>query len=476
MVLKVYNTLTRKIEVFKPISDKRVLIYVCGPTVYDKSHIGHARTYIAFDVVIRYLRYKGYKTKYIVNITNVEDKIIKRANELDTDPLILAEKFESIFFEDMEALSLLKADAYPRVTDHMDDIIHYIKILIENGYGYQVNGDVYFDVRKAEEYGSLSGQSLKEVKMGARVEPGEKKRFPADFALWKAAKPGEPAWKSPWGMGRPGWHIECSVMSVKYLGPQIDIHGGGQDLIFPHHENEILQSECMTSKKPFAKYWLHTGMLNIKGEKMSKSVGNIFAVKDFVKKYNPETLRLLVLSAHYRSPIDFTIQNLNQARRNLDRLYITADKLREMLEVEVPGTINAEEEAFIESLNEFEQKFVKAMDDDFNTPLALTSLYELAKKINIFINNEANLSRTALEKIIGFFLRLSNVLGLLDVEYEREPLPKEIQALIEERERARSEGDYKKSDRIRAELKRKHIQLEDTEEGVKWRRLRGSDH
>lgn len=476
MVLKVYNTLSHKVEIFQPLENNNVLIYVCGPTVYDYSHIGHARTYIAFDVIVRYLRYKGYDTKYIVNITNIEDKIINRAKKLNEDPKELADKYEKAFFDDMEALGLEKADAYPRVTEHIQDIIKYIQVLVDKDYAYQANGDVYFDVRKAENYGVLSRQSLSDVKAGARVEPNENKKFPADFALWKAAKPGEPSWESPWGNGRPGWHIECSVLSIKYLGPQIDIHGGGQDLIFPHHENEILQSESMTGRKPFVKYWLHTGMLNLKGEKMSKSLGNIFVIGDFLKKYDAETLLFMVLSAHYRSPINFNNRTLNQASRNLERLYITIDKLRKMIGEERPETTSQKKFTFLKSLDGYKQEFIKAMDDDFNTPLALTVLFNLARKTNLFINKNPEANKGSLEKILNLFLELGGILGLLQKVVESEELTKEIMALIKERESARAEGDWEKSDRIRAELRQKGIQLEDTQEGVKWRRLRRIKH
>jgi cysteinyl-tRNA synthetase len=471
MVLKIYNSLSRKVEVFEPREKNKVRVYVCGPTVWDYSHIGHARTYIAFDTFLRYLRYREYETKYVVNITNVDDKIINRAKEVKEDPLRLAERFEKIFFEDMEALGVDKADAHPRVTEHMQDIIKLIQVLIEKGYAYQADGDVYFDVRKVKSYGELSGLSMDDLKMGAGAEVSENKRFPVDFALWKAAEPGELSWESPWGMGRPGWHIECSAMSMKYLGPQLDIHGGGQDLIFPHHENEILQSEAATGKRPFVKYWLHTGFLNVGGKKMSKSLGNIIVIKDLLQKCDPEVFRLFVLSAHYRSPIDFTYESLDQAKRNLERLYNVAETLRRMLNEERSESIDAEEAAFLKTLDDYKQKFIEAMDNDFNVPLALTNLFELARKTNSYISHARAISKTMLERSLNLFMELGGILGILHKVARHEELPEEITRMIEERERARKRGDWKTADSIRAKLRKRGILLEDTPEGVRWKRI-----
>ena len=471
MVLKIYNSLSRKVEVFEPLENNRVSVYVCGPTVWDYSHIGHARTYIAFDTFLSYLRYRGYETKYVVNITNVDDKIINRAKEVKEDPLKLAERFERIFFEDMEALGVDKADAYPRVTEHMQDIVKLIQVLIEKGYAYQANGDVYFDVRKVKSYGELSGLSLDDLKVGARTEVSENKRFPVDFALWKAAEPGELSWESPWGMGRPGWHTECSAMSMKYLGPQLDIHGGGQDLIFPHHENEILQSEAATGRRPFVKYWLHTGFLNVGGKKMSKSLGNIIVIKDLLQRCDPEAFRLFVLSAHYRSPVDFTYESLDQAKKNLERLYNVVGTLRRLLDEKRSESVGKGETAFLETLGEYKQKFVEAMDNDFNVPLALTSLFELARKTNSYISRSRTISKHALEGILGLFLELGGILGILQKVARREELPEEVMLIIEERERARKRGDWKTADSIRAKLRKRGILLEDTPEGVRWKRI-----
>jgi len=460
-------------EVFKPICDNVVGIYVCGPTVYDYSHIGHARTYIAFDVIVRYLKYKGFEVKYVVNITNIDDKIINRAKELEEDPLKLADKFEEAFFDDVKALGIEQADVYPRVTDHIPEIIKMVQTLIEKGFAYIVNGDVYFDVRKVPDYGRLSHQSLEDVKAGARVDVGKKKRFPVDFALWKSSKPAEPSWDSPWGKGRPGWHIECSVMSMKYLGPQFDIHGGAQDLIFPHHENEVLQSEATSGKKPFVKYWLHAGFLNVGGKKMSKSLGNIIPIGELLEKYNAEELRLFVLSAHYRSPIDFTYENLNQARKNLEKLYNLIHTINTSIRKQKKEKMVGEEEEFYEKLKKLRQKFIEAMDNDFNTPLALKHLFAILRKTNTYFRSKSDVSKELLNRVLELFSELGNILGILKAVREApEELPEELAKLIDEREEARKRKDWETADRIRLHLRQLGIILEDTPEGVRWSRKR----
>jgi len=471
MPLKVFNTLTRRMEVLKPLRDNAVGIYVCGPTVYDHSHIGHARTYIAFDVIVRYLRYKGFEVKYVVNITNIDDKIINRAKEVKEDPLKLADKFEEAFFDDVKALGIEQADVYPRVTDHIPEVIKMIQTLIEKGFAYVVNGDVYFDVRKVTDYGKLSHQSLEDVKAGARVDVSEKKRFPVDFALWKAFKSGEPSWDSPWGKGRPGWHIECSVMSMKYLGPQFDIHGGAQDLIFPHHENEILQSETASGKKPFVKYWLHAGFLNVGGKKMSKSLGNIIPIRELLEKYSAEELRLFVLSAHYRSPINFTYESLNQGRKNLEKLYNLIHNINTSIKEQKKEKTDREEEEFYKKLEELKQKFIEAMDNDFNTPVALRHLFAIVRKTNAYVRGRIDVSKELLNRILELFSELGSILGILkDVREAPEELPEELAKLIEEREKARKRKDWKTADRIRLHLRELGITLEDTPEGVRWRK------
>jgi cysteinyl-tRNA synthetase len=469
--LKIYNTLTRRKEKFVPIRKGKVGIYVCGPTVYDYPHIGHARTYIAFDALVRYFRHRGYKVKYVMNITNVDDKIIKRANELGEDPIELAEKFENIFFEDMEALGIPRADFHPRVTDHIDKIIEIIKAIIENRYAYVANGDVYFSIRKVKYYGKLSRQSLTEMVAGARVEPSEKKRDPMDFALWKEAKEGEPSWDSPWGKGRPGWHIECSAMSSEYLGEQFDIHGGAMDLIFPHHENEILQSEAAFGKKPFVRYWVHTGFLNVEGEKMSKSLGNFITIRELLERYDPSAFRFFVLLSHYRSPIDFSYDALEKAKLGLERLYNALDYARL---VEVTGIKT-------NSVREAKKKFSDALDNDFNTPRAIAVLFSLAKEIN-------KLDKVG-DDAVGFLEEALDVLGLKERTGLSEEARASILELIEElggmaastddeslvktiinlRNEYRRRGDYASSDRIRRKLGEVGVILEDTTQGTTWK-------
>jgi len=472
-VLKVYNTLSKKLEEFKPLEDKLVKIYVCGPTVYDYTHIGHARTYVSFDVIVRYLKYKGYRVKYVVNITDIDDKIIRRARELGISPQELARKFEKEFFEDMEALGLLKADYYPRVTEHIEDIIKVVKKLVEKGYAYVVDGNVYFDVTKFPGYGKLSGQTLDQIKAGARIEPDPNKKHPADFALWKKAKEGEPYWNSPWGPGRPGWHIECTVMSMKYLGEQIDIHGGGTDLIFPHHENEIAQSEAYSGKKPFVKYWLHTGYLMIKGEKMSKSLGNIIPVKDFLAKYEPDVLRLLILSAHYRSPIDFTWEKAEQAKSSLERIKRTIERLRRIMTYEKihVENLSPEEKEVYEKVHELKRRFEEAMDEDFNTSKALAEIFDFISYINRKID-ENKVPGPLARYVHDSLMELLSVFGLLqkfevaEVSAEVRPF---IELLVKVRDKARKRKDWETADYIRDELRKLGVVLEDTPKGTIWR-------
>ncbi len=468
MAVHVYNTMTGQIEPLTPMRGNRLGMYICGPTVYDYSHIGHARTYIAFDVILRYLRYRGYDVKCVINITNVDDKIINRARETGDDPLALADQFERVFHEDMEALNVLRVGAYPRVTDHIPEIIRIVQTLIEKGYAYRVDGDVYFDTTRVEDYGRLSHQSIEDIRAGARVEVDERKRNPADFALWKSAKEGEPSWESPWGRGRPGWHIECTAMSVKYLGEQFDIHGGARDLIFPHHENEIVQSEAYTGKRPFVRFWLHTGFLTINGEKMSKSLGNIIAIQDLLKRHEADAFRLFILSTHYRSPIDFTEETLEGSERSLRRINDMVDELRKRIE-ETEGIPEArgDEGILDKEVDDAKRRFIKAMDEDFNTPKALASFYDLIR-----IGNKAlsqNAGHLTLTRILEAITELSQVLGILGKERKRRPLPKEVEELIAERDRARKEKDWKRADEIRNRLRDVGIILEDYPEGTRWR-------
>ncbi len=471
MSIKVFNTLSGKLEELKPLKDKLIRVYVCGPTVYDYMHIGHARTYISFDIIIRYLQYRGYKVIYVMNITNIDDKIIRRAKEKNMDPIELANLYEKYFFEDFEKLRLLKPHITPRVTDHIEDIIKVVNKLIEKGYAYVVDGNVYFDVTKFPDYGKLSKQSLDQIKAGARVEIDLRKKHPADFALWKKSKEDEPGWDSPWGRGRPGWHIECSVMSIKYLGEQFEIHGGGTDLIFPHHENEIAQSEAYTGKKPFVKYWLHTGMLRIKGEKMSKSLGNIIPVRDFLKKYTPDVLRLIVALTHYRKPIDFSYDIAEQAKSSLVRFWSFIRRLTLRIEKATNEGSKYDNEV-LSKLEEMKSKFIEAMDNDFHTPDALATIFSFIGWLSGLLNRkDVILSKTTLKKVLDTILELWGVLGF-DTRLPEERLDKStvklINLLIEIRDKLRKQRQWSLADYIREKLREMGVYVEDTPYGTYW--------
>ncbi|MGB9840617.1 cysteine--tRNA ligase [Thermovenabulum sp.] len=467
--MKIYNTLTKQKEEFKPLKDNRVTIYTCGPTVYDFFHVGNARVFITFDVVRSYLKYRGYDVIFVQNFTDIDDKMIKRAKEEGITVKELAERFIKEYFTDADALRVKRADVHPRATEHIKEIIELIEKLIEKGYAYVVDKDVYFAARNFKDYGKLSGQNLEELEAGARVEPGEKKKDPIDFALWKAKKEGEPCWESPWGEGRPGWHIECSCMSMKYLGETIDIHGGGSDLIFPHHENEIAQSEAATGK-PFARYFMHVGYLNVNNEKMSKSLGNFFTVREILKEYNPEVLRLFMLSTHYRSPINFSRELMDQARSALERLYNALYALKHLQEVTEERELNEEEREFLDRLRSLKQKFIDSMDDDFNTAEALGAIYEIVREAN------TNLKETSSKSLVTYtkelILELGGILGLFGDFGKEELVDEEILKLIEERQKARKEKNYALADKIRDELKEKGVILEDTPSGVRWRKIK----
>lgn len=465
MAIQIYNTLTRKKEPFVPLEEGKVKMYVCGPTVYNYIHIGNARPAIVYDTVRRYLQYKGYDVKYVSNFTDVDDKIIKAANELGEEVSELTERFINAYFEDITALGCKKADVHPRVTEHMNDIIDFIQVLVDKGYAYESQGDVYFRTRKFEEYGKLSHQSIDDLKVGARIEPGEKKEDPLDFALWKAAKPGEIYWESPWGKGRPGWHIECSVMARTHLGDTIDIHAGGQDLTFPHHENEIAQSESYTGK-PFARYWMHNGYINIDNEKMSKSLGNFVLVHDIIQKIDPQVLRFFMLSVHYRHPINFSQDLIESARSGLERLRTAYSNLEHRLK---SATNLAEQsEEYLQKIDELKKEFEREMDDDFNTANAISVLFELARIANTYLN-EANTDEKVLKAFIETFDVLSDVLGI-NLAQEEEMLDEEIEKLIEERNIARKNRDFKRADEIRDQLLKMNIILEDTRQGTRWKR------
>ncbi|MGC1119497.1 MAG: cysteine--tRNA ligase [Candidatus Methanofastidiosia archaeon] len=460
MSLNVYNTLTNQKEEFSPLEKNKVRMYVCGPTVYDKCHIGHARCYVAFDVIRRYLEYCGHEVTFVENFTDVDDKIIKKSNETGEDPFEIAERNIKDYFKDMDALNVKRADIYPRATQHIKDMIAFIERLLEKGYAYTVEGDVYFSVEKATDYGKLSGVNIEQMKAGARIAVDEKKRDPLDFALWKKAKEGEPKWESPWGEGRPGWHIECSTMSLKHLGETLDIHGGGQDLIFPHHENEIAQSEAYSGKQ-FVRYWLHNGFVTIKEEKMSKSLGNIVSVEDLLQEHSPETLRYFLVASHYRKPIDFDEDALEEARKAVTRLLNTVDLVKGAKQGDLTGEPL--------STDEYRERFQEAMNDDFNTPAALSVLFELARDTNRRIE-EKNIDKESLEKVLDTFMVLGgDVLGLF-FEVKTEEFSEDLlEILIAVREMVREKKLWDISDTIRDRLKEIGIVLEDTPEGTRWK-------
>jgi len=465
--MRLYNTLTKKKEEFIPLHPGEVRMYNCGPTVYDYFHIGNARNFIVFDCLRRYFEYKGYRVTFVQNFTDIDDKMIKRANEEDTSVAALSEQYIGAYEEDAKALGITPATHHPKATEHMDDIIAFVKELEDRGYAYAVAGDVYFDTSKFAGYGALSGQDLSQLESGARVVVDERKRNPMDFALWKSQKPGEPAWESPWGLGRPGWHIECSVMATHYLGETIDIHSGGEDLVFPHHENEKAQSEALTGK-PFARYWLHNGFLNIEKQKMSKSLGNFFTVRDIEKEFSPEAIRLFMLSAHYRSPLNFSRELMEAAKNALERLRNFKTMLDHMAET-VPDTQpDAEESAWTQGLSKYRADFEEAMEDDINTADALAAIYELVREGNTYLQAGPRTKQTV-EAVADLFQGLSDVLGI--AVRESGGLEEEIEALIEKRQQARAEKNWAEADRIRDDLKEKDIVLEDTPQGVRWKRL-----
>lgn len=472
MTLKIYNTLTKKKEEFIPLKKGQVGMYVCGPTVYNYIHIGNARPFVIFEVVRRFLKFKGYKVTYIQNLTDIDDKMINKAKELKTTVSELAEKFIQEYFIDADFLQIKRADIHPRATEHIKEIIELVKGLEEKGYAYEIDGDVFFNVAKFKDYGKFSGQNIEELKEGARVEVDERKKESIDFALWKRMKEGEPAWESPWGKGRPGWHIECSAMSMKYLGESFDIHAGGSDLIFPHHENEIAQSEAYTNQQ-FVRYWMHNGYLCLDNQKMSKSLGNIMSVRDISQKYQVEIIRYFILSAHYRNPFNFSEEQLQQAKSSLQRLNNTIFNVMHFLkEGKFRKSKDKKDELILEKRKENTQKFIEAMDDDFNTPVALSCLFSFAREVNIYLRSARAKNKDVLEDILKYYQELGGeILGVLKVFGQEENFEKEIKKLIEEREEARKKKDWIKSDQIRDVLKEKGILLEDTPEGVRWKKI-----
>lgn len=467
MSIQLYNTLTRRKEEFIPIEQGKVKMYVCGPTVYNYIHIGNARPAIVFDTVRRYLQYRGFQVTFVQNITDVDDKLIRAAAEEGTTVPELAERYTAAYNEDIRALNVLPPDIQPRVMQTIPEIIDFISGLVEKGFAYERDGDVYFRTDRFAEYGKLSHQPLTELMAGARVEVNEKKDNPLDFALWKAAKPGEICWDSPWGKGRPGWHIECSAMARKFLGETIDIHGGGSDLVFPHHENEIAQSECLHGK-PFARYWMHNGMLNINNEKMSKSLGNFLLLRDLINVYGGQVIRFFMLSGHYRGPINFSDEMLQQAASGLERIRTAYTNVVHRLSTARPEEPNGLADQQAELLDRLRQAFIAAMDDDFNTANAITVLFELAREANLYLRQQ-NVGRPQLENYRQLFRELSDVLGIV-LEDTTELLDAEIEALIAERTEARKARNFARADEIRDLLAAKGILLEDTPQGVRWRR------
>lgn len=461
--MKLYNSMTRQKEEFVPITPGEVKMYVCGPTVYNYFHIGNARPFMVFDILRRYFEYRGYKVNYIQNFTDVDDKIIKRSIEEGISASEVSEKYIMEYFKDADALGVNRATHHPKVTETMDEIIDFIKVLIDKGYAYESEGDVFFDSKAFNDYGKLSGQNIEELDLGSRIDVDERKKHPADFVLWKTKKPGEPAWDSPWGEGRPGWHIECSVMSTKYLGETIDIHAGGQDLIFPHHENEIAQSEAY-SGKPYVNYWMHNGYININNEKMSKSKGNFFTVRDILAEYDAEVVRFFMLSAHYRSPVNFSRELIEAAENGLERLYNAKENLEYLLEHAKQENFIDGEKATEEQLAKYRQQFIEAMDDDMNTADAIAAIFELVRDINIKVTAEA--SSALIQSALDLLGEMTDVLGFLN--REKGDIDAEIEALIERRQEARANKDWAEADSIRDELKARGIVLEDTPQGVKW--------
>ena len=465
--MKLYNTLSRKKEEFKPIEEGKVKMYVCGPTVYNFIHIGNARPFIIFDTLRRYLEYRGYDVTFVQNFTDVDDKIIKRGHEENITSEEVANKYINEYFVDADGLGIKRASVHPRVTDNIEQIIAFVKELEDKGYAYAVNGDVYFDTKKFKDYGKLSGIKQEELEAGARIEVNDQKRHPMDFVLWKAKKEGEPGWASPWGEGRPGWHIECSVMSNRYLGETIDIHAGGQDLKFPHHENEIAQSEARSGKN-FSNYWLHNEYINVNNEKMSKSLGNFFTVREIAEIFDLEVVRLFMLSTHYRNPINFSDEILNQSKAGLERLYNAKEKALFTINNLEDSKMTEEEAKLQEELAGFRQKFIDAMDDDVNTADAVSVIFELAKFMNSNVTEKS--SKEFAQKVMDEFNELTSVLNIVNKDQKEDILDEEIEQLIAQRTEAKKNKNFQLADEIRQQLLDKGIILEDTRQGVKWKR------
>jgi cysteinyl-tRNA synthetase len=469
LVLRVYNTLSRSIEDFRPLREKRIRMFVCGPTVYDQSHIGHARTYLAYDIIARYLRAKGYSVFYLMNITDVDDKIIGRANASGEDPLLLADRFTKEFLRDMQSLGITSVNLYAKASEHVPEIVDQISVLIKKGFAYQIEGDVYFDVSKFPEYGRLSGQNIEQLSVH-RIDPDSRKKSVVDFALWKSQKPNEPAWESPWGMGRPGWHIEDTAITTTYFGPQYDLHGGGLDLVFPHHEAEVAQAEAATGVRPLVRYWIHGGLLMVSGERMGKSKGNFVTIRELVQRHDSEALRLYYAMRHYRTQLEFDEAGIAQAEEVLDKLRSVYNQFTTLLDT--CGDHEVQEQGLSLEIEQLAAKsmasFVESMDDDFNTPRALAAIITYSKEIETYSNRK--LDRESLELIMRTFDYFGEVFGILRrTNTERGKIFGDlIDMVLAVRDEARKREDWKTSDSIRDHLKRIGIGLEDTPGGIRW--------
>lgn len=464
--MKLFNTLSRKKETLHPIENNKVGIYACGPTVYDYIHIGNARMLVVFDTLRRFLEFKGYKVDFIQNFTDIDDKMIKRANQENISVSQLADRFIAEYFVDADGLGIKRATIHPKATEHIPEMIGLIQKLMDKGLAYNVDGDVYFNTKEFAEYGKLSHQNMEELELGARVEVSDKKENPMDFVLWKAKKEGEPSWDSPWGEGRPGWHIECSVMAMKYLGETIDIHTGGQDLIFPHHENEIAQSEGATGK-PFARCWVHNGFVNVDNQKMSKSLGNFFTTREVAKEFDYEVIRFCILSVHYRNPMNFSRELMEQSKNALERLYNCVNNLSYYKEKSADRELTQSDNTFMDNINKHLDEFIAALEDDLNTADAIASLFEIVREVNS--NIDANSPTKTIDFCILKISELSDILGILQ-KREEQSLDKEIEDLINNRQEARKSKNWELADKIRNQLKEMGIIIEDTPQGVRWKR------
>ena len=465
--MKLYNSLTREKEEFVPIVPGEVKMYVCGPTVYNYFHIGNGRTFIIFDTIRRYLEYRGYKVTFIQNFTDIDDKMIKKANDEGITVKELGDRFIEEYYKDADGLQIERATVNPRATEYIQEVIDFVQELVNKGFAYEVDGDVYFKTKKFDTYGKLCGQNLEDLQSGARISIDERKQDPMDFAVWKSKKPGEPAWESPWGLGRPGWHIECSCMAKKLLGNTIDIHGGGMDLKFPHHENEIAQSEAVTGNK-FANYWMHAAFVNVDNKKMSKSENNFVTAREALKEYSSDVIRFLMLSGHYRTQINFSTELLDSAKSSVERLYNCINNLENLINEVSRKKASDEEKSYLKSLDKYREKFIEKMDDDFNTADGISVIFDLVKDINNNVNIDSSVELC--EGALSLVRELGSPLGILQ-KTEEKSLEAEIQELINKRQEARKNRDFALADKIRDDLKARNIVLEDTPQGVRWKKV-----